>query len=54
MSAELLVNVAPFETRIARIESGQAEELYIERENERGLKGNIYIGRVQRVLLLEA
>lgn len=50
MSAELLVNVAPFETRIARIESGQAEEIYIERENERGLKGNIYKGRVQRVL----
>ena len=50
MSAELLVNVAPFETRIARIENGQAEEIYIEREHERGLKGNIYRGRVQRVL----
>jgi len=48
MSVELLVNVAPFETRIARIENGQAEEIYIERE--RGLKGNIYKGRVQRVL----
>ena len=42
MSAELLVNVAPFETRIARIENGLAEEIYIERERERGLKGNIY------------
>ncbi len=50
MSAELLVNVAPFETRIARVEDGQAEELYIEREHERGLKGNIYKGKVQRVL----
>lgn len=50
MSAELLVNVAPFETRIARIENGLAEEIYIERERERGLKGNIYKGRVQRVL----
>lgn len=50
MSIELLVNVAPFETRIARIENGQAEELYIERECERGMKGNIYKGRVQRVL----
>ncbi len=50
MGAELLVNVAPFETRIARIENGQAEEIYIERERERGLKGNIYKGRVQRVL----
>ncbi len=50
MSAELLVNVTPFETRIARVENGQAEEIYIERERERGLKGNIYSGRVQRVL----
>ena len=50
MSAELLVNVSPFETRIARIENGLAEEIYIERERERGLKGNIYKGRVQRVL----
>ncbi|MDQ6981903.1 MAG: Rne/Rng family ribonuclease, partial [Mariprofundus sp.] len=48
MSVELLVNVAPFETRIARIENGHPEEIYIERE--RGLKGNIYKGRVQRVL----
>jgi ribonuclease G len=50
MSVELLVNVAPFETRIARVENGHAEELYIERERERGMKGNIYNGRVQRVL----
>lgn len=50
MSAELLVNVAPYETRIARVENGLAEELYIERERERGLRGNIYKGRVQRVL----
>ncbi|RMH61138.1 MAG: ribonuclease G [Zetaproteobacteria bacterium] len=50
MSVELLVNVSPFETRVARVENGQAEELYIERERERGLKGNIYKGRVQRVL----
>jgi len=50
MSVELLVNVSPFETRVARVENGQAEEVYIERERERGLKGNIYKGRVQRVL----
>ncbi len=48
MSTELLVNIAPFETRVARIENGLAEEVYIERA--RGLKGNIYKGRVQRVL----
>jgi len=50
MSAELLINVTPFETRVARIEDGRAEELYIERECERGLKGNIYKGKVQRVI----
>ncbi|MBF0281643.1 MAG: Rne/Rng family ribonuclease [Zetaproteobacteria bacterium] len=50
MSVELLVNASPFETRIVRIENGRAEELYIERERERGLKGNIYKGKVQRVL----
>ncbi|MDX8392326.1 MAG: Rne/Rng family ribonuclease [Mariprofundaceae bacterium] len=50
MSIELLVNVTPFETRVARVENGLAEEVYIERERERGLRGNIYSGRVQRVL----
>ncbi|MDX8408669.1 MAG: Rne/Rng family ribonuclease [Mariprofundales bacterium] len=50
MSVELLVNVTPFETRVARIEDGRAEEIYIERECERGLKGNIYKGKVQRVI----
>ncbi|MFQ5355690.1 MAG: ribonuclease E/G [Mariprofundaceae bacterium] len=50
MSVELLVNASPYETRIARVENGLAEELYIERERGRGIKGNIYKGRVQRVL----
>jgi len=50
MSVELLINASPYETRIARVENGLAEELYIERERERGIKGNIYKGRVQRVL----
>ncbi|MDQ6964573.1 MAG: Rne/Rng family ribonuclease [Mariprofundales bacterium] len=50
MSVELLINVTPFETRVARIEDGRAEELYIERECERGIKGNIYKGKVQRVI----
>ncbi len=50
MSTELLVNVAPFETRIARVENGRAEELYIERTRGKGLRGNIYLGKVQRVI----
>jgi len=50
MSTELLVNVAPFETRISRVENGRAEELYIERTRGKGLRGNMYLGRVQRVI----
>lgn len=50
MSTELLVNVAPFETRISRVENGRAEELYIERTRGKGLRGNMYVGRVQRVI----
>ncbi|MDX8381525.1 MAG: Rne/Rng family ribonuclease [Ghiorsea sp.] len=50
MSTELLVNVAPFETRIARVENGRAEELYVERTRGKGLRGNMYLGRVQRVI----
>jgi ribonuclease G len=50
MSAELLVNVTPFETRISRVENGLAEELYIERTRGKGLRGNMYLGKVQRVI----
>ena len=50
MSAELLVNVTPRETRVALIESGVLQEIFIERANRRGLVGNIYNGRVCRVL----
>jgi len=47
---EILVNVTPRETRAALIESGVAQELYIERASRRGLVGNLYKGRVSRVL----
>ena len=50
MSAELLVNVTPRETRVALIENGLLQEIFIERANRRGLVGNIYKGRVCRVL----
>ena len=50
MSAELLVNVTPRETRVALIENGALQEVFIERANRRGLVGNIYKGRVARVL----
>lgn len=45
-----MVNVASFETRIALLEGGVVTELNIERNTDRGLVGNIYLGKVQRVL----
>ncbi len=50
MSDELLINVTPQETRIATIENGMLQEVLIERECKRGLLGNIYKGKVTRVL----
>jgi len=50
MSAELLVNVTPRETRVALIENGALQEIFIERAHRRGIVGNIYKGRVCRVL----
>lgn len=50
MSEELLINVTPPETRVALIEQGVVQELFIERSTRRGLVGNIYNGRVCRVL----
>lgn len=47
---EILVNWAPQETRVAVIENGALQELHIERTLERGLVGNIYLGKVTRVL----
>jgi ribonuclease G len=50
MSEEILVNVTPRETRVALVENGVLQELLIERTSRRGLVGNIYKGRVCRVL----
>jgi ribonuclease G len=50
MSEEILINVTPPETRVAVIENGVLQELFIERENQKGLVGNIYKGEVCRVL----
>jgi ribonuclease G len=47
---EIFVNVTPRETRAALVENGSAQELYIERAGRRGLVGNLYKGRVSRVL----
>jgi ribonuclease G len=47
---DILINWAPQETRVAVVENGAVQELHIERTLERGLVGNIYLGRVSRVL----
>jgi ribonuclease G len=50
VSEEILINVTPQETRVAIAGAGVVQELLIERSASRGLVGNIYMGRVARVL----
>lgn len=50
MSEEILINVTPQETRVALIENGVLQEVIIERTRRHGLVGNIYKGRVSRVM----
>src|SRR5215468_5296545 len=50
MTYEILINVTPQETRVAMLEQGAVQELHVERASARGLVGNIYLGRVARVL----
>jgi ribonuclease G len=47
---DILINWSPQETRVAIVENGAVQELHVERTLERGLVGNIYTGRVARVL----
>jgi ribonuclease G len=47
---DILINWTPQETRVAIVENGAVQELHVERTLERGLVGNIYAGRVARVL----
>jgi ribonuclease G len=50
IAQEVLVNLAPRETRAALLENGLLQEVFIERASHRGLVSNIYKGRVSRVL----
>ncbi|HEY3171741.1 MAG TPA: Rne/Rng family ribonuclease [Thermoanaerobaculia bacterium] len=50
MRKELLVNATPPETRVALLEDGRAVEVLHERRSRQGLVGNVYLGRVHRVL----
>ncbi len=47
---EILVNVTPRETRVAVVENGVLQEVHIERHENSGYVGNIFVGRVVRVL----
>lgn len=50
MSVELLMNITPSETRVAYVESGQLQEIHVERESKKDSVGNIYKGKVIRIL----
>jgi ribonuclease G len=50
VNEQILINVTPQETRVAVLEQGAVQELHVERTSNRGLVGNIYLGRVGRVL----
>ena len=50
MTEEILINVTPRETRVAVVENGMLQEVHIERALRRGYVGNIYKGKVSRVM----
>jgi ribonuclease G len=50
MSEEILINVTPQETRVAVMQLGVVQDLYIERGSSRGIVSNVYLGKVKRVL----
>ncbi len=50
MSIEIVINATPEETRVARVENKVATEFYFDRKKERGIAGNVYKGRVVKVL----
>lgn len=50
MTEDILINVTPFETRVAVVEQGSVQELHIERSIQRGHVGNLCLGKVVRVL----
>jgi ribonuclease G len=50
MSEEILINSTPVQTRVALVDSGVLQEIYIERRSQKGMVGNICLGKVMRVL----
>jgi len=50
VSEEILINSTPSETRVALVENGMLQEVWLERASHSGYIGNIYMGEVSRVL----
>jgi len=50
MTEDILINITPFETRVALVARGAVQEVQLERSMQRGQVGNIYLGKVVRVL----
>ena len=50
MSAELLINVCEFETRVAVVADGLLQEVHLSRDGSSSLSGNVYLGRVEKVI----
>lgn len=50
MSEEILINVTAMETRVALVENGLLQEIFVERHNHRGHMGDIFCGKVIRVM----
>ena len=50
MTEEILINFTPQETRVAVMQQGVVQELHIERTSSLGLVGNVYLGRICRIL----
>ena len=50
MLHDILINWSPQETRVAVVENGAVQEIHVERSLELGLVGNVYLGKVARVL----
>ena len=50
MPEQILINFTPQETRVAVLQQGVTQEIHIERTSSRGLVGNVYMGKIVRIL----
>src|SRR6187397_3595164 len=50
MNKEMIISSGAHDTRVAILEDDQVVEIFVERENQRGVVGNVYKGRVSKVL----